>query len=480
MRLNKRLFMRAALAVLALAFVPGAGRATPPSGLTFPPLSFKLPKAEVKTLSNGMKLYLMEDHELPLVEATAYIRTGAIYVPAEKTGLAGLFGATQRTGGTHTRTPEQINQALDMIAASVDTSVSSEFATASMSVMKPDLDTGLAIFADVLMNPEFRQEKFDLEKAQAIEGIRRQNDEPPSIARREFFKKLYGPDSPWGRQATVESVTGITRDDLIAFHRKYYHPNNLMLAVSGDFQRDDLIRRLNKAFEGWKSEKVTLPTVPPLKRDEKRTVFYIDKATPQSSIYIGQLGVSRHDPDRTALEVLNYILGGAGFTSRLVREVRSNRGLAYDVGSIFTINAQAGVLGAYSLTRADATAEATSLMLGILEETRSSPVTPEELRDAQQSLVNSFVFRFDDSHQVVVQQMAFDYYAYPAGWLENYPKRIQAVTREDLMRVAKAHLQPDRDIVLVVGNQAKFDGPLSKFGPVQTITLTDAGTAPRQ
>jgi zinc protease len=479
MRPAKRMLTGAALAVAALSTLPRLGSANPPTGLTFPSLSFKLPKAEVKTLPNGMKLYLLEDPELPLVEASAYIRTGAVYVPAEKTGLAGLFGATQRAGGTRSRTPEQINQALDQIAASVETSVSSEYATASLSVMKRDLDTGLAIFADVLMNPEFRQEQVDLQKAQAIEGIRRRNDDPNAVAFREFNKRLYGPDHPYGREPTIESVSALTRNDLIAFHQKYYHPNNLMLAVSGDFRKDDLIRRLDKAFAGWKQEKVTLPPVPPVKRDEKRAVYYIQKAIPQSSIVIGQLGVSRHDPDRIPLEVMNYILGGAGFTSRLVREVRSNRGLAYTVGSLFTINAQAGSLGAFSFTRADATTQATSLMLEILEQIRTNPVSPDELRDAQQSLVNSFVFRFDDSHQVVVQQMVYDYFAYPAGWLENYPKRVQAVTREDLLSVARKHLHPDQAIVLVVGDREKFDGPLSKFGAVQTITLTDAGTAAR-
>jgi zinc protease len=163
-----------------------------------------------------------------------------------------------------------------------------------------------------------------------------------------------------------------------------------------------------------------------------------------------------------------------------VREVRSNRGLAYTVGSIFSINAQAGTLGAYSFTRADATTQATSLMLDILEQIRTNPVTPEELRDAQQSLVNSFVFRFDDSHQVVDQQSLYDYLNYPPGWLESYPKRVQAVTREDLLRVAQKHLHPDRAIVLVVGNSERFDAPLSKFGAVQTITLTDAGAAARR
>jgi predicted Zn-dependent peptidase len=470
------------LALALCLVVVGRAPASPPEGLTFPPLSFKLPKAEVVTLPNGTKLYLLEDHELPLVQGTAYIRTGAVYVPADKAGLAGLFGATQRSGGTKTRAPEAIDATLDQIAATVGTSVSNEYATATFSVLKGDLETGLAIFADVLMNPDFRQQQVDLQKAQILEGLRRRNDDPTQVARREFNKKLYGPDHPFGREPTMESVRRLTRDDLLAFHRRYYHPNNVMLAISGDFRKQDLIARLKKAFAGWKSAKVTLPEVPPVppvpgagsREPGARPVYVIPRAVTQSSIFIGQLGVSRHDPDRIPLEVLNYILGGGGFGSRLMTEVRSNRGLAYSVGSIFTINEQAGILGAYSFTRTDATVQATSLILDILRKTTKEPVTAEELRVAQQSLVNSFVFRFEDSHEVVTQQMAYDYFRYPKGWLENYPERVQEVTVETLLRVAAKHLRPDRAIVLVLGDRDKFDGSLSQFGTVQTITPTDA------
>jgi predicted Zn-dependent peptidase len=461
--------------VLSLAGLIGQAPASPPTGLSFPQLAFKLPKAQVVTLPNGMKLYLLEDRELPMVEGTAYIRTGSVYVPGEKMGLAGLFGATQRGGGTKSRTPEAINETLDQIAASVGTSVTNEYATATFSVMKSDLDTGLAIFADVLMNPAFGQQQVDLEKAQMLEGLRRRNDDPQQLARREFFKKLYGADHPYGREPSVESVSKLTREDLVAFHQRYYHPNNMMLAISGDFRKDDLIARLKKAFSGWKQAKVTWPTVPPVRREtsDGRPVYVIPRSVTQSSIFIGQIGVSRHDPDRIPLEVLNYILGGAGFGSRLMTEVRSNRGLAYSVGSIFTINEQAGALGAYSFTRADATVQATSLILDILRKITKEPVTADELRVAQQSLVNSFVFRFEESHEVVTQQMVYDYFKYPKGWLESYPKRVQEVTAETLLRVAAKHLNPDRAMLLVLGDSEKFDGSLSQFGTVQTITPAD-------
>lgn len=467
---------------LVLSLLPAA--AAPPADLNYPPLKFKLPKAEVTTLSNGMKLYLLEDRELPLVEMTAHIRTGAIYVPEEKVGLADLFGATHRSGGTHSRSPEEIDETLDRIAASMATSVTNEYATATLSVLKGDLDTGLAIYADVLMNPAFREERVALEKARMIEGIRRRNDNPASIAFREFNKLLYGPESPFGREPTIESVERLTRQDLLAFHRRYYHPNNVMLAVSGDFRRADLIQRLNKAFAGWKKTRVEWPPVPPVRRAESRegrAIYYVPRSVPQSTIVLGNLGVSRHDPDRLALELIDYILGRAGFTARLVREIRSNRGLAYSVGSLFSINAQAGTIGAYSMTRSDATAQATALMLEILEQMRTTPVSDEELREAQQSIVNSFVFRFENSHEVVTQQMIYDYFDYPKGWLEEYPRKIEALTAQDLLRAARKHLRPSQALVVVVGDQEKFDAPLSRFGTVHTLMLADlpraAGTA---
>jgi predicted Zn-dependent peptidase len=454
-----------------------AAQAAPPADLKYPALTFKLPKASISTLPNGMKLYLLEDHELPLVEVSATIRTGAVYVPEGKAGLASLFGATQRSGGTRTRKPEEIDSALDQIAASVATSVSNEYATATLSVLKEDLDLGLSIFADVLMNPEFREERVSLEKAQLIEGIRRRNDDPHSIAFREFNKLLYGPKHPYGWEATVESVSGLTREDLLAFHRRYYHPNNMVLAISGDFKKADLTNRLKKAFAGWKQAKVTWPQLPPIRPStggsDARQVYHVPKAVPQSIIVLGNLGVSRHDPDRIPMELLDYILGRAGFTSRLVREIRSNRGLAYSVGSIFSINAQAGSIGAYSFTRADATAQATGLMLDILETIRKEPVPAEELKAAQQSLVNSFVFRFESSHEVVTQQAIYDYYNYPKDWLEKYPQRLQAVTPQELQRVAKEHIQPARALLVVVGDAAKFDAPLSRFGAVTTLKLSE-------
>jgi zinc protease len=475
---------RACLATVVLGVTLGLlapalpGRAAPPANLTFPPLEFKLPKAEVTTLPNGMKLYLLEDHELPLVEATAYIRTGAVYVPEARTGLASLFGATLRSGGTRSRKPEEMDAVLDRIAASVSTGVSNEYATASLSVLKQDLDLGLAIFADVLMNPEFREERLKIDQAQLLEGIRRRNDDPHSIAFREFNKLLYGPKHPYGWEPTVESVSRLTRQDLIDFHRRYYHPNNVMLAVSGDFRRADLIARLNQAFAGWKPAKMTWPEVPPVRPsasrgEASRQVYLVPKVVPQSSIVLGNLGVSRHDPDRIPMEVLNYILGQGGFSSRLVREIRSNRGLAYSVGSLFSINAQAGAIGAYSFTRADATAQATGLMLEILEGIRKDPVPAEELQAAQQALVNSFVFRFESSHEVVTQQAIYDYLEYPRGWLEQYPRRVQGVTSQDLLRVAQKHLHPDRALMVVVGDAAKFDAPLSRFGAVTTLTLRE-------
>jgi len=466
------------LGLVLLLLWPSLGQALPPSGLTFPALEFHPPQAEEIRLDNGMRLYLMEDHELPLINLTARIRTGSIYEPLDKVGLAEIFGTVMRTGGTVHRTPEEINETLEYIAASVETRVSREYATATLSVLKEDLDTGLEIFADVLMHPAFREDKIRLKQQQMIEEIRRRNDNPTQIAMREFAALLYGRTHPYGRYEEVETVLNVTREDLLDFHRRYYHPNNLWLAASGDFQREDLIARLQRVFAGWEPAEIEFPALPPVSERYERTVNCVAKGVNQSTIFVGHLGITRHSPDRIPFEVLNFILGGSGLTSRLMREVRSRQGLAYSVGSFYTLRDDLGLFVAYSLTRAEATVKALRLMLEILQRIREEPVSEEELRVAKDSLINSYVFDFDSSHKIATQQMALDYFGYPDNWLITYPDKVAAVTKEDLLRVAQKYLRPAEATILVVGEAEKFSESLAAFGEVHTIVLKEPPPLP--
>jgi zinc protease len=440
----------------------------PPPG----PLKYAPPKVERVSLRNGMEVFLLEDHELPLCSVTAVIRTGSIYDPPEKAGLAGLVGTVMRTGGTKTRTGDELDEEVEFLAASVETGMSEESGTASLSVLSKDLDRGLEILADVLIRPAFPQDKLDLARAQVLEGIRRRYDNPAEIARWEFRKIVYGKESPWARRPTTETVSRITREDLVAFHRDFYRPNGTMLGISGDFRKSDLIPRLERAFSSWEPAAVRLPDVQRRNPGFAPGVYLIAKDVSQSTIRIGHSGIDRHSPDQYAVAVMNEIFGAGTFTSRLGTEVRSNQGLAYSVGGSLLDGVNGGMFLAVCQTKAETTARAVAVMEEVISKMRTDPVLEREMEDARNSLINSFVFRYASPAQIVNQKVSLRYDGYPDDYLETYIEHIRKVAPEDVLRVARQYIRPDGLAVLVLGKPEKFDRPMTDFGPVSSIPLS--------
>ncbi len=305
-----------------------------PREMSFPPLSFDLPQAERTVLSNGMIVYLLENPELPLIRASALIRTGSIYDPPGQSGLAGVTASVLRNGGTLERNPRAVNEALEKMAAQVEFSMEMESGSASFFVRKQDFPMVLPIFADLLINPGFDADQVDLAKKARMEAVRRSNDNPEEIAYREFRKALYR-GNPRGEVPSLQSIEKIQRGDIIAFYRKFYHPNTMILGISGDFKREEMIDALEKAFREWPKSLIELPFIPlPTPQDDK-SIYYVPKDTPQSNILLGHLSLPLGHPDYFPFQILNYILGGGGFSSRLTQEIRSNQGLAYAVGSFY-------------------------------------------------------------------------------------------------------------------------------------------------
>ena len=442
-----------------------------PSRLTYKPINLNPPSPEKTILKNGMVIYTLEDHELPLFTINAVIKTGSIYEPAEKTGLASITGSVMRSGGTKSMTWEEIDEKLEFFAGSVETSIGSNSGSASLSVLKKDIDEGLKIFADVLMQPVFAREKVDLIKKQMIEAIRRENDNPGQVARREFRRLLYQ-DHPYGREATIESVSSITRDDLIAFHDKYYHPNSVMFGISGDFNKKEIIEKIKKVFKNWNKKKVDFPEVPPVKKDINRSINYIYKDVKQSVIRLGHMGLDYRNPDHYAVILMNYILGGGGFQSRMMQDIRSNRGLAYSVWSYFQLGMRdIGVFASGAGTKLQSTITVIKRMKDIIREIREQPVTDEGLKNAREYIINSFVFKFSSNSRIVNRFVTLEYYGLPTNYLETYLDNIRKVSKGDILRVAQKYLKPDQTVILVVGNKEKFEAPLNEFGPVNEIKL---------
>lgn len=478
--MEKRLMVRRVLLISLFLMIIAVGayvawdltRSEHPGDMVFKPSTFSPSKGERIVLNNGVVLYILEDHELPLFNLSAIIRTGAIYDPPEKVGLAELTGKVMRTGGTHSMTPDEINDQLEFIAASAETNIGRESGSASLSVIKKDIDVALKVFADILMNPIFDQEQLDLAKKQEIEVIRRRNDKSDSIAFREFRRLLYK-DNPRGRIPTVKSISAITRADLVEFHNRFFRPQNVLLAASGDFERDKVIKKIEKAFEGWEKTRISIPKVPPPSYPSEKSINYAFKDVPQSTIVSGHLAVRKTHPDYYPFRVLNFILGEGGFNSRLTSEIRSNRGLAYSVGSFYRGGLEYGVFAVMCRTKSATTYQAMSLIYKIIKEVRENGVTEKELRWAKESIINKFIFSFTSSASIVNQQMHLEYDGMPEDFLERYQENISKVTLGDIGRVARKYLHPDRSVLVVVGNGKDFDKPLSEFGEVHKIELAD-------
>lgn len=456
--------------VLTVSGYATAAAVATPRTMTFAPLKFEIPKTERVQLKNGMVVYLLEDHELPIVNMTAYVKTGGIYEPADKAGLAGITGAVIRSGGTTTIPPEKLDAELEFMASAIESSIGADVGNVSISCLKKNLDRTLSLFADVVMHPAFREDRVALAKNRTIEALRRQNDDAKEVADRELQKALY-PNHPLGRIPTIETVKNISRDDMVAFHKKYYHPNKMMLAVAGDFDKKALIAQLEALFPGWQQATVEYPVAPPLQLDLKPEVLLARKEINQSVIRMGELGIDKNNPDLYALRIMDYILGG-GFTSRLTQEIRSNQGLAYNVDSRFDVGRIfLGTFVAETETKSQTTIKAATLMKDIIEGMTKAPVTDDELKLAKDYMINSFIFGFARPDAVVNQKLRLEYYSYPEGFLENYRDNLAKVTKDDVLRVSRQYLHPERMITVVVGDEKKFDAPLSKLGPVRELKL---------
>jgi predicted Zn-dependent peptidase len=459
---------------LVLCFAGASFAQKPYKELKYPTLhDVQVPKVERVTLPNGMKLFLLEDHELPLINVSALIRVGSIDEPAEKVGLAAITGAVMRTGGTTSKTGDQIDEELERIAASVETRIELNSGSASVSVLKKDIDTGLSILADILINPAFREEKIELAKIQQRSAIARRNDDVGAVADREFEKLIYGPDSVYARQPEYGTIDNITRDDLVAFHQKYYHPNNVMLGVWGDFDAQAMANQIEDAFKGWPPADLQFPPVPPVPYDFRSTVNLIRKEdVNQTNIYMGHIGGLMSDPDYFALILMNRILGSSE-TSRLVRNVRSRQGLAYSVFGNYSANFNyPGVFYVGAQTKSESTVKAIRGMLEEVKKMTETEVTDEELALAKESYLNSFVFNFDTKGEIVNRLMTYEYFGYPADFLEKTKENIEKVTKADVLRVARKHLHPDQLQIIAVGRSQEFDEPLSMLGPVHEIDIT--------
>lgn len=464
--------------LLAVAFILATG-VTLYAGKTidkieFPPLGEpELPEVEMINLDNGMVLYLLEDHKLPLINARVRLAAGGYLDPPDKVGLASITGTVLRTGGTERMTGDEIDAALESIGASIEFSIGTTSGSGSMNILSDYVDTGLEIMADILRRPVFDEDKIDLARTQQRSAISRRNDKPLQICVREFRKIIYGSDSPYGRHTEYASIDAVAREDLIAFHQSKITPENVSLGIWGDFDSEEMKGKITKLFGEWTSGTGRVPALPGVEYDFKPSIHYIEKKNiNQSNILLGHIGGLMDDPDYFPMIVMNNVLGGS-FGSRLFNEVRSRQGLAYDVWGSFTANiAYPGVYYNSCVTKSESTVQAINSMIEETRRMQTDLAARDEMRRGKEGYLNSFVFKFDDQGKNISRIMAYDYYNFPRDFLFTAKRNVEKVTAEDVMRVAQERLHPDAFHIVVVGNGDEFGEPLSVLGEVDTIDVT--------
>ena len=443
--------------------------------MTFPPLQFAIPRVgqavERRVLSNGIILYLAEDHSLPVLDAYAIFRAGSLHENPLRPGVAQFTASQLRNGGTASLSVESLNEELETLGASVEASATGEAISLTLSALAKDRDQALQLFAELIRQPVFDPKPLQISKGRAIEDLRRVAENPAQLLAREFSRTLYTEAHPLGRPLQPAHVEVIQPEDLRAHYRRYIHPNNMMLAVVGDFRREEVVGKIQALFGDWPSCPIDLPPLPRVDPRYERSVTIISRTLAQASVTLGHFGIKRSNPDRFAIELMDAILGAGGFSSRITERVRVEEGLAYSVGTWFpTTSPELGLFRAVAQTKNENVPRAVAAILEKMVRIQQQPVSQEELNTAKEAIINSFVFRFSSRFGTVVQLLMLEFNGYPPDYFDTLLDRYRAVTVEEIQRVARQYLHPDAATILVIGDPAKFESAMAAYGPIRRLS----------
>jgi predicted Zn-dependent peptidase len=468
------------LAIGLLLVSLGYSQVQKPSDLKYPTLKYDPPDPkDFRTeFANGLRGYIKEDHSLPLFDISAQINFGGLYVPAEKKGLAAVMSGTLIKGGTKTREGSEIEERIDFVGGSLSFRAGERTATLTLSLLSKDMDEGLELFFDVLMNPEFREAALNLERARLISQLRQANDQPSGILNREYERLIYG-DHPLTRQPTQKTYESLTVADLKEAHAQYFFPENIILAASGDFDKSALKAKINKIITGWKN--IPLKTSPFSKKfpQPEPGLYFIQKQINQGYISLGHLGIEDTNPDYFAIQVMNFILGGGSFTSRITMKVRSDEGLSYNQGSRFRYRwGFPGTFSGYVQTKSSTVGYAISLILDEFNRIRNELVKDSEMDTAINYYLESFSNSFESSQRTMSAFADLEMTEKPMDYYKTYRDKIKAVTKKKVQEVANKYIHPAKAVIMIVGdfdpcNEGgdKWKGPLDKLGKMHKIDL---------
>ncbi|HLR26295.1 MAG TPA: pitrilysin family protein, partial [Fodinibius sp.] len=443
--------------------------------LEYPELNeFQKPDIETFTTDNGIKFFLVEDHELPLIDLSVRIRTGGVQVPNKEASLASITGTVMRSGGTQSYPADTLNKILENNAASMETGISFTSGYAGMNVLKEDFDEMLPLFIDLLTNPAFPKEKIALAKKQQKSAISRRNDNAGPIASREFDKLIYGDDSKYSRFVEYATVNDVTREDIVNFHKENFSGRNMMIGLVGDFDTNTMKEKLRSAFNSIPAGEETDFSFPEVDYDYKSSINFVDKSDiNQSTVLLGHIGDMRDNPDYAEVQVMNNVLSG-GFSGRLFQKVRSDLGLAYSVGGQYGMGNTfyPGQFYVQVKTKSASTAEAINAIIKEIERLQNEPIGQDELQDTKDQFLNSLVFRNTSYEQILNRRISNEYRGLPADAFEQFIEGIKSTTVEDVQKMAQKYLHPDKLQILVVGNKDELGNQLQQFGDVNTIDIS--------
>jgi zinc protease len=406
-------------------------------------------------MPNGLTVLVQEQHALPIVQIHALVKAGAAHDPPDKAGLANLV-AGLLDEGTTTRSSHQIAEQIEFVGGALQAKAGEDFTTASARVLKKDVELGFELLADILLHPAFAEQEIDRVRSLVLGEMQSEKDDPGQVASK-AFKQLVFPNHPyrWPVSGTEDTLPKIKRADILQFYTREYLPNQTILTIVGDITADQVRAQLAKRFGAWKRGENGAHALPAPHPLEKPIVKLIEKDLTQATILMGHIGISRTNPDYYAVTVMNYILGAGGFSSRLMDSIRDNQGLAYHVGSHFEANLMPGPFIVSLQTRNEAANQAITGVVTELNRIREAPVMDQELSEAKAYLIGSFPLRVDTTSKLAEVLSLVELYGLGLDYFSRYPKLIEQVTKEDVLRVAKQYLNPARYALVVVANQNK-------------------------
>ncbi len=417
---------------------------------------------EVKkyTGPNGLLVVQVEQHSLPIVMATLLIKASPLDEQPDKAGVANLT-SKMLTEGTVQKSAAELNEDIEFLGASLETATNYDYTTVSLSVLKKDIDTGFALFSDVVLNPAFKEDDLKRKKDLVLGAFKQKEEEPSFVAKKAFLQGVFGTHA-YGRPVEGDEATvkGLNREDVAHFYHMHYLPGNAVLCVVGDLTTGELDALIKKYFSPWQGHAAQHAVSP---HKEKTTIgitgvkrVLINRAISQANIILGHKGIARDNPDYYAVTVMNYILGGGGFASRLMKVEREEMGLTYNIRSSFAANKEPGQFEVEVQTKNESGGTVVEETLGQIRKIRSGPVSDQELADAKAYLTGSFPLRLETSRRVADFLAAVQFYGLGDDYIRKYPAYINSVTKEEVLRVANKYLNTENYVLVIVGNQKEI------------------------